>query len=1155
MSVLGRPFKKLISSLVVITLIFLLILLYLFHTETGSKFVIDQVLIRSDQIMVGEINGTLAEEIKLQQIHFQDSTGFSVAIDEFNFYWKMRELLTGHLYISRIQIEGVLINGKPKSSEKNDEQIEIPSIPLTITLDELIINRTRWVKEDNITEIEHLSLTAKLAKNKLSLSNVSFVMPQIQVTASSEIQMQSDWPLTAELGWTYIIDQQPLTGHLMVEGKAGLFNLNSEIKGLVESTQTGFIKLTTDQLEFNIRGEWQKLSWPLTGGAQYSSQKGRFNIVGTPEQYQTDLNASITVIDQADFTISLTAESNIERMRIEKLQLKPFQGELNLTGDIVWAPALTFDLALTAEQVNPESFGTNIPGDLTIKLTGKGGVEGNNVNAILAIEKITGQINDQPVDISGNVKLVNQQLNIQQLDIVAGVNKVVATGQLSKERADLDLNINAPDLATAWPTLTGSLEGDLKITGSLLKPFILCDLQGEEISFEGYKVGQLSLQTHYNHASTKHSNLLVSAKNIQLAEQTIESLSLAVLGNEAKHTAQFQLVSSLTNLQFTTDGQWDGKKWQGLISQLEVDHPKFNKWQLDSSALLTLSKAGNDWIIDLPNTCLNQKQARLCVIAIGSQEKPLDGQISLINAPMTLVKPWLPESMEILGNLTLQTKMSLSPKGVIAELSGNVTKGKVVLKDGDNVTHHIPISISTIHAGYKEGRLDSRLELGLGKKDYITAIIKAGVANETGIRQLSGTLSSQIVEMDLVEKLIPEISQLKGRWVTDLNIAGSTELPLINGFVQLQNGQFEIPKLGSVFKGISLKIINEKGNPERLLLNLEVKSGKGQLKGEGYIDLLARDNYPLTLSISGEEFEVSRLPEVEVVISPELNINTGKNLTTIKGVVKIDKAKVEIKTLPEGAVGVSEDEVIITMELPEAKKNDLAKINTQITIQFGENSFFTGFGLETQLTGQLDYNVENKKARMLGRATLKEATYRSYGQNLTIRKGEFLFNGPTDNPWVNIEAVRKAKHEDITAILKVTGLLKSTETRIYTEPALPESEALSYLVTGKSINRIGGGEGNALASAALNYGVGKLSWVSDQLGIDEFEFEEGETFKDSAVKLGQYLNPNLFVGLTLGLFSSNYEVNIKYRINNDFSVDSRAGETQRIELKYHLATE
>ena len=370
-----------------------------------------------------------------------------------------------------------------------------------------------------------------------------------------------------------------------------------------------------------------------------------------------------------------------------------------------------------------------------------------------------------------------------------------------------------------------------------------------------------------------------------------------------------------------------------------------------------------------------------------------------------------------------------------------------------------------------------------------------------------------------------------------------------------KNAAFEVQQLGTKFKNINLNIHSTIENQNRLILEAALESGKGQLNGQGYIELLADDNYPLHFTIQGEKFTLSRTPEAEVIISPRLTIKKQKKITNITGLIKIDKAKVEIKTLPKSAVSISEDEVIITADKSNQKKLATTQINTQVTIDFGDESQFAGFGLKTRLTGQLEYLTNKKKQQMIGRAIMKDATYRSYGQDLNIRKGEFIFNGPTDNPWLNIEAIRIAKTDKVTAVLSITGPLKSPQTKIYSEPTLPESEVLAYLVTGSSINSMSKSEGNAVAGAALSYGVGQLSWISEQLGIDEFEFVESDKIENSAVRLGQYLNPDLYIGVTTGLFTSNYAVNLRYRLSEHFSIDTRAGETQKIELKYQVETD
>jgi len=189
---------------------------------------------------------------------------------------------------------------------------------------------------------------------------------------------------------------------------------------------------------------------------------------------------------------------------------------------------------------------------------------------------------------------------------------------------------------------------------------------------------------------------------------------------------------------------------------------------------------------------------------------------------------------------------------------------------------------------------------------------------------------------------------------------------------------------------------------------------------------------------------------------------------------------------------------------------------------------------------------------MQGNVDMEKASYKRFGQDLTVRKGRFVFNGPADNPWLDVEAIRVSKSKKVTAILALTGTLKNPQTRISSEPSLPESEALAYLVTGNPLNQVSKAESNMLASAALSYGAGKATWLADKLGIDEFKVEEGSSLRDSLLVMGEYLTPDFYVGTKVGMFNKQANIVLKHKITDTINVESQAGTSQRIKLNYEF---
>lgn len=1149
---LSATAKITVAALVVMLLLVLLALYGLTATHSGSRWLLQQLINSTEQISVARIEGTLLSELTLRQFRYQQHDGFSLTIAAGSLRWNPADLLRRHLHIQFLQLEGIEIHGQPATSEKEKSDSTIPEIPLRISLDRIAVTRLNWQQGESKTVVDELTASAHLENNRLNVSDLNLKMPELEASAGATVQLSSDWPLTADLNWLYRVDETGMKGRLDLSGTMHQFDLVSHISAPFQSSQTGHVRLTGAQPEFFLTGDWRKLHWPFQGAAEVSSRQGKFQVQGTPDSYQASLTADVIAKDQPPFSADFAGTGNREGMKIERLQLKPATGQVTLKGDVSWAYALAFDLGLAAERLNPADYGSDIPALLNLKAHGKGTVKGDQYAVDLDIASLYGTLYDQPVNANGKVSLNDRQLDIDKLRIKAGRNRLTATGTLNEKKADILAEIDAPDLHSAWPELAGKLTGRLSVKGSAQKPVIKSTFRGSNLRFEDKQIARLSLKADYEQQSARLSFLDFFAADVQLGNEKINRLTLQGRGTPEQHKLSMSLESTLANVDVSGDGAWDGRQWLADIRQFDIEHPQLRNWRLAEPARLTIRPEQKTYHIDLPTSCLQQNAARLCFSALGVPAQQLDGQLSIAALPLATARPWLPDTLALSGDINARGQFSSAQGELSAGLDADLLDARLTYTDDQNVSKTLPFTASTLRMQYRQDRLDARVNLGLGRDDHINAVLTAGATDPAGTRKLAGNVQARINSMQVVGSLIPDIDRLEGRLHADLAIGGTSEQPLITGSAGLQNGRFDLPKLGDSFRNIAVNVRNDVANPDRLDILAVLESGKGRLTGRGWMDLDTTRNFPLTLNLTGKQFQISRIPEAEVVVSPDLTVKKYDNLTNVAGLIKIDSARLKIKSVPESAVAVSEDQVIVSPDQTQQKTPPPPNLQTRITIDFGDKTHFEGFGLKTDLTGQLNYVTRQDKQRLMGRAEMKNASYRSYGQDLSLRKGEFVFNGPTDNPWLNIEAFRKANNDDVTAVLSVTGPLKSPQTRVYTEPPLPESEALSYLVTGKSTQNLGKGEGTSVAQAAFNYGAGQLSWLSDKLGIDEFEFEQGETIKDSAVKLGEYLNPDLYVGVKMGMFTNQYAAEFKYRLSDHFTISSRAGDTQRIDLKYHF---
>lgn len=85
---------------------------------------------------------------------------------------------------------------------------------------------------------------------------------------------------------------------------------------------------------------------------------------------------------------------------------------------------------------------------------------------------------------------------------------------------------------------------------------------------------------------------------------------------------------------------------------------------------------------------------------------------------------------------------------------------------------------------------------------------------------------------------------------------------------------------------------------------------------------------------------------------------------------------------------------------------------------------------------------------------IRNGQYRSFGQDLQIKEGKILMNGPVDQPYLAITAIRNPNNtqDGVVAGVRVSGPSDEPSLTIFSEPAMPQANALSYLLRGQNID-------------------------------------------------------------------------------------------------------
>jgi translocation and assembly module TamB len=258
------------------------------------------------------------------------------------------------------------------------------------------------------------------------------------------------------------------------------------------------------------------------------------------------------------------------------------------------------------------------------------------------------------------------------------------------------------------------------------------------------------------------------------------------------------------------------------------------------------------------------------------------------------------------------------------------------------------------------------------------------------------------------------------------------------------------------------------------------------------------------------------------------------------------------------SVDTSPDERIVGLDdIEEGDPSTGDRVVTRIKLTLGDSVRIDAYGLKARLGGAVTVSTRpDDVARGNGVIKVVEGEYRAFGQDVRITRGTLTFNdSPLTEPLLDIVAERKIKDSDITVAVNVRGTIANPYISITSQPAMSSNEALSYLLTGRSIDSLQSGEAASVNQAAENLAVSGgsllLGSLGKQLGLDEVSVERtGED--DTSVVLGKALSTKLYVSYGISIAEAINTIKLRYTINNRWAVKAEAGLEQSADIEFRI---
>ena len=514
------------------------LLIWVAGTETGLQLVWQRVAPHlPDEIHIEALEGRLSGPLVMSGVELRTET-LHLRIERAELQWRALALLEKTLDIERLNVRGLdivqipLEDRPPKPEDAQQERIELP---FDIQLAKAAVEELRYrsAPDAEALLIERVDLQGRFDQDQslqgqldwvLRAGNYPNVIGSTRFSGSLQaltIQQSIGAPYNAS---AKVLVREPLA-ELSLDGELTLTVQPAELgvdlpSGTVSSSLTfegtlerlalfGRVELSAEQLDrvegelqaayadgalqienlqlahpasaaamqasgrlafapelaLDLRSTWSGLQWPLRDRPQASSESGQLAVRGTLHEYVLSLDANVAMAEGEQGRVRVAGTGSTQALRFDRIEIDALQEKVVGRGELTWRPQI-------------------------------GG----------AIE-LSGRLRDRPIEMSARGEYSAETLRLETLSLQAGATHIDASGTAGRDVA-MQWRIDSPDLGDLWPSFSGRLSANGKLSGPRMQPHVTVDARGEALALMGSQVGELALTADIDAAGRVPSQLI-----------------------------------------------------------------------------------------------------------------------------------------------------------------------------------------------------------------------------------------------------------------------------------------------------------------------------------------------------------------------------------------------------------------------------------------------------------------------------------------------------------------------------------------------------------------------------------------------------------------------------------------------------------------------
>lgn len=923
---------------------------------------------------------------------------------------------------------------------------------------------------------------------------------------------------------------------LSVANQPGELNLSGRVP-LQDKTAAAELKLL-----------WKDVLLPAELAGQELASQGQVDFSGNAQKYSAKGTLQLGPPGKPmDIALALDGDPealHLGELRVDQKHNAKKPGYLLASGDVLLKPVLGWKLDLKAAALDPGAFAAEWPGAIDFHALTSGQRDDKGITATLKMDQLSGTLRQRPLSGSADLAVAPGFVVDGTLALASGQSNLGITGRGGKNATDAQVGFTIASLGDLLPRAQGRLRGELQLKGQWPKLSLAGNVAGQELRVDDNRAASLELNLDVADVSAPQGRLDLLATGVSAGGQQFDRISLDGKGDRAAHELNFNARGDAVSAQLQLRGALAGDNWSGTLNQLKLALKDQPEWNLVEPVVLSWQ----DGAARLGDLCLSAGSPKLCLAGSQAADGSAQGTYRIERLPLGMIAALAsPDAtFRLDGEINGEGAIKRSAKG---ELDGsarlNSDQGLIAYPDRPEqpLLRYDGLAVTAEFAPQQQ-------RIGVQARLSDDGRIDGTIGISGAEQALSGQIQLALGSISFVELFTTEVVNAKGRVDGRIALAGTVAAPALSGNIVLDGFAAEVPEAG--LKLSDGKVGIDLDGSGRIVVNGGVASGGGRLtlSGNGGV----AEDAPLEIRIEGNDFLAADIPAAHVILAPKLVVKRDAQGLYASGEVGMPKASIDLTKLPGGGAATTSPDVVI-VDADKVTAKDPLPVTADITLRLGEDVKLKGFGLDGDLKGQLVV-VERPGRQTTGRGEIRVGgTYKAYGQDLKIQTGRLLFASTAiDNPGLDLKAVRELK--DVVAGLRVQGTAQVPVLTVFSEPAMEQSEALSYLMTGRPLSALKSGEGDLVTAAAqaLGSATGDLlaKSVGARLGVDA-GVSDNAALGGAALTIGKYLSPKLYLSYGVGIFTPGEVITLRYKLSRMWELEAQNATTEnRAGLNYRL---